>query len=159
MNRRAGLVVHNFHSTKSKWENLMSFSSPRPMVNRVSRGNPIPFVTPSSAMKYDWIMPAKSPCLLNRNNQYNGGFISSTGLICRPLSSAEGLARIFHELLSRDHETGNPLAGLSGAQRARIRWACLPATCPLVPRSCRRVASAQARRAGTAISVVAASNS
>ncbi|MGD8685989.1 MAG: hypothetical protein PVH15_04400, partial [Syntrophobacterales bacterium] len=28
----------------------------------------------------------------------------------------------FHELLSRDHETGNPLAGLSGAQRARIRW-------------------------------------
>ena len=35
-----------------------------------------------------------------------------------------GLSRIFHELLSRDHETGNPLAGLSGAQRARIRWAC-----------------------------------
>ena len=41
------------------------------------------------------------------------------------------LARIFHELLSRDHETGNPLvvdtacgAGLSGAQRSRIRWAC-----------------------------------
>jgi hypothetical protein len=34
------------------------------------------------------------------------------------------LARIFDELLSRDHETGNPLAGLSGAQRARIRWAC-----------------------------------
>ena len=24
-------------------------------------------------------------------------------------------------------ETGNPLAGLSGAQRARIRWACLHA--------------------------------
>ena len=33
------------------------------------------------------------------------------------------LARIFHELLSPDHETGNPLARLSGAQRARIRWA------------------------------------
>ena len=28
-----------------------------------------------------------------------------------------GLARIFHELLSRDHETGNPLAGLSGLSR------------------------------------------
>ena len=38
------------------------------------------------------------------------------------------LARIFHELLSRDHETGNPLAGLSGAQRARIRWVCHLAT-------------------------------
>ncbi|MGD8706387.1 MAG: hypothetical protein PVI84_12815, partial [Syntrophobacterales bacterium] len=42
---------------------------------------------------------------------------------------------IFHELLSRDHETGNPLvadaacgAGLSGAQRARIRWLCHRAT-------------------------------
>jgi hypothetical protein len=41
------------------------------------------------------------------------------------------LVRIFHELLSRDRETGNPLvadtacgAGLSGAQRARIRWPC-----------------------------------
>ncbi|MEE9531523.1 MAG: hypothetical protein V3W52_11040, partial [Syntrophobacteria bacterium] len=31
-------------------------------------------------------------------------------------------------MLSRDHETGNPLAGLSGAQRARIRWACHLAT-------------------------------
>ncbi|MGD8509008.1 MAG: hypothetical protein PVH81_08910, partial [Syntrophobacterales bacterium] len=31
-------------------------------------------------------------------------------------------------LLSRDCETGNPLAGLSGAQRARIRWACHLAT-------------------------------
>jgi hypothetical protein len=40
----------------------------------------------------------------------------------------EWLARIFHELLSRDHETGNPLAGLSGAQRARIRWVCSRAT-------------------------------
>ena len=30
-------------------------------------------------------------------------------------------ARIFNELLSRDRETGNPLAGLSGAQRARRR--------------------------------------
>ncbi|MBW2625919.1 MAG: hypothetical protein JRC54_07025 [Deltaproteobacteria bacterium] len=40
------------------------------------------------------------------------------------------LARIFHELLSRDHETGNPLAGLSGAQRARRRWACHRATVP-----------------------------
>jgi hypothetical protein len=39
-----------------------------------------------------------------------------------------GLARIFHELLSRDHETGNPLAGLSGAQRARRGWACHLAT-------------------------------
>ncbi len=38
------------------------------------------------------------------------------------------LTRIFHELPSRDHETGNPLAGLSGAQRARIRWACHLAT-------------------------------
>ncbi|MDH3850475.1 MAG: hypothetical protein OEV09_05390, partial [Deltaproteobacteria bacterium] len=32
------------------------------------------------------------------------------------------------ELLSRDHETGNPLAGLSGAQRARRGWACNRAT-------------------------------
>ena len=39
------------------------------------------------------------------------------------------------QLLSRDHETGNSLvadaacgAGLSGAQRARIRWACHLAT-------------------------------
>ncbi|MDH3852304.1 MAG: hypothetical protein OEV09_14725 [Deltaproteobacteria bacterium] len=39
-----------------------------------------------------------------------------------------GLARIFHELLSRDHETGNPLAGLSGAQRARRGWTCHRAT-------------------------------
>jgi hypothetical protein len=38
------------------------------------------------------------------------------------------LTRIYHELLSRDHETGNPLAGLSGAQRARRRWACHRAT-------------------------------
>ena len=34
---------------------------------------------------------------------------------------------MFHELQSRDRETGNPLAGLSGVQRARIRWPCLPA--------------------------------
>ncbi|MDH3896602.1 MAG: hypothetical protein OEV25_01730 [Deltaproteobacteria bacterium] len=27
-------------------------------------------------------------------------------------------------MLSRDHETGNPLAGLSGAERARRGWAC-----------------------------------
>jgi hypothetical protein len=40
----------------------------------------------------------------------------------------EHLARIFHELLSRDHVTGNPLAGLSGAQRARRGWACHLAT-------------------------------
>ena len=39
-----------------------------------------------------------------------------------------GLARIFHELPSRDRETGNPLAGLNGAQRARIRRACHRAT-------------------------------
>jgi hypothetical protein len=84
----------------------MSFSSPRPMVNRVSRGNIIPFVTRSSAIGYDWMISAKSPCLLNRNNQYSDGFISSTGFIYRTLSSAEGLARIFHELLSRDHEDG-----------------------------------------------------
>ncbi|MGD8877546.1 MAG: hypothetical protein PVH75_07325, partial [Syntrophobacterales bacterium] len=38
------------------------------------------------------------------------------------------LTRILHELLSRDHQTGNPLAGLSGAQRARIRWVCHLAT-------------------------------
>ena len=38
------------------------------------------------------------------------------------------LALIFHELLSRDHETGNPLAGLSGAQRARRGWASHLAT-------------------------------
>ncbi|MDH3962324.1 MAG: hypothetical protein OEV25_02800 [Deltaproteobacteria bacterium] len=31
-------------------------------------------------------------------------------------------------MLSRDHETGNPLAGLSGAQRARRGWACHLAT-------------------------------
>ncbi|MDH3849750.1 MAG: hypothetical protein OEV09_01710 [Deltaproteobacteria bacterium] len=29
---------------------------------------------------------------------------------------------------SRDHATGNPLAGLSGAQRARRGWACHLAT-------------------------------
>ena len=40
------------------------------------------------------------------------------------------LARIFHELLSRDHATGNPLAGLSGAQRARRGWACHLAAVP-----------------------------
>jgi hypothetical protein len=51
----------------------------------------------------------------------------------------EGLARIYHELLSRDHETGNPLAGLSGAERARISWTCLPAIASLL---------AQAKRAG-----------
>jgi len=33
---------------------------------------------------------------------------------------------MFDELLPRDRETGNPLAGPSGAQRARIRWACQP---------------------------------
>ena len=49
-------------------------------------------------------MSAKSPCLLNRNIQYSDVFISNAGVIYRPLSSAEGLARIFHELLSRDHE-------------------------------------------------------
>ncbi|MGB6929681.1 MAG: hypothetical protein WBH05_10720 [Syntrophobacteria bacterium] len=31
-------------------------------------------------------------------------------------------------MLSRDHETGNPLAGLSGAERARRGWACHRAT-------------------------------
>ncbi|MDH3851893.1 MAG: hypothetical protein OEV25_10400 [Deltaproteobacteria bacterium] len=31
---------------------------------------------------------------------------------------------MFHESLSRDHATGNPLAGLSGAQRARRGCAC-----------------------------------
>ena len=35
---------------------------------------------------------------------------------------------MFHELLARDYETGNPLAGLSGAQRARRRWLCHLAT-------------------------------
>jgi hypothetical protein len=44
------------------------------------------------------------------------------------------LAWILHELLSRDHETGNPLAGLSGAQRARRKWACHLATRPAVLR-------------------------
>ncbi|MGW8223356.1 MAG: hypothetical protein ACWGP1_14515, partial [Syntrophobacteria bacterium] len=38
------------------------------------------------------------------------------------------LALIIHEPASRDRETGNPLTGLSGAQRARIRWACHRAT-------------------------------
>ena len=33
------------------------------------------------------------------------------------LHAASYLARIFHVLLSRDHETGNPLAGLSGLSR------------------------------------------
>ncbi len=37
-------------------------------------------------------------------------------------------------MLSRDHETGNPLAGLSGAQRARRGWACHLANRPAVPR-------------------------
>ena len=32
--------------------------------------------------------------------------------------------------LSREHETGNPLAGLSGAQRARRGWVCHLATVP-----------------------------
>jgi hypothetical protein len=41
-------------------------------------------------------------------------------------------ARIFYELLSRDYETWNPLAGLSGAQRARIRWACLPTSTTVI---------------------------
>ncbi len=41
---------------------------------------------------------------------------------------AELLARMFHELQSRDRETGNPLAGLSGAERARRRWVCPPAS-------------------------------
>jgi hypothetical protein len=31
------------------------------------------------------------------------------------------LTRIIHELASRDLETGNPPAGLSGAQRARVK--------------------------------------
>ncbi len=31
-------------------------------------------------------------------------------------------ARIIHELVLRGCETGNPLAGLSGAQRARRGW-------------------------------------
>jgi hypothetical protein len=30
------------------------------------------------------------------------------------------VAQMFQELMSRDRETGNPLAGLSGAERARI---------------------------------------
>jgi len=62
------------------------------MVNRVSRGNTIPFVTPSSAMRHDWTMSAKSPCSLNRNIQYSDGFISNAGVIYRPFSSTEGLA-------------------------------------------------------------------
>ncbi|MBW2722442.1 MAG: hypothetical protein JRC67_09535 [Deltaproteobacteria bacterium] len=33
-------------------------------------------------------------------------------------------------MLSRDHEKGNPLAGLSGAERARRRWVCHRATVP-----------------------------
>ena len=40
------------------------------------------------------------------------------------------LTRMFHELLLREHKTGNPLAGLSGAQRTRRRWACHRATVP-----------------------------
>jgi hypothetical protein len=63
------------------------------MVNRVSRGNTIPFVTPSSAMRYDWTMSARSPFLLNSSSQYNEGFISSTGVLYRPFSSTEGLGR------------------------------------------------------------------
>ena len=47
-----------------------------------------------------------------------------TYLHIRNVRNLQILARIFHQLLSRDRETGNPLAGLSGAQRARIRWAC-----------------------------------
>jgi hypothetical protein len=41
---------------------------------------------------------------------------------------------MFYELPSRDRETGNPLAGLSGAQRARRGWACHLTTRPAVPR-------------------------
>jgi hypothetical protein len=37
---------------------------------------------------------------------------------------------MFYELQSRDRETGNPLAGLSGAQRARRRWVCHRETIP-----------------------------
>jgi hypothetical protein len=55
-----------------------------------------------------------------------------TWKVCRLIVSfsqpSVPLTRIFHELLSRDHETGNPLAGLSGAQRARRRWVCHLAT-------------------------------
>jgi hypothetical protein len=29
---------------------------------------------------------------------------------------------MFHQLIWRDRQTGNPLAGLSGAKRARINW-------------------------------------
>ena len=36
------------------------------------------------------------------------------------------LARMFHGLTLRDRETGNPLAGLSGAQRARKQMGVLP---------------------------------
>ena len=59
------------------------------------------------------------------------------------------LTRIYHELLSRDHETGNPLAGLSGAQRARRRWACHRATRPAVPRDWSRGVPAERYVAGT----------
>ena len=51
------------------------------------------------------------------------------------------ISRMFHEFLSRDRETGNPLvvdaacgARLSGAQRARRRRSCHLVTCPAVPR-------------------------
>ena len=37
---------------------------------------------------------------------------------------SRNLARMIHELVMRDCATGNPLAGLSGAQRARIKWTC-----------------------------------
>ncbi|MEJ2232369.1 MAG: hypothetical protein P8X67_00450 [Syntrophobacterales bacterium] len=56
------------------------------------------------------------------------------GLFTKPypgftrLGGLRELTRMFHELLSRGHETGNPLAGLSGAQRARRGWACHWAT-------------------------------
>lgn len=65
-------------------------------------------------------MSAKSPCLLNRNIQYSDGFILGTGFIYRPLSSVEGLTRIFYELLSQQaiHEISELGGGIDASTYA-----------------------------------------
>jgi hypothetical protein len=93
---------------------------------------------PSSTKDEGFSLPSTKP--LTRDTRVKSPF---TRLLAhslrRPafpsrLNGTVALARMFHELLSRDRETGDPLAGLSGAQRARRGWACHLATRPAVPR-------------------------
>ena len=75
-----------------------------------------------------WPVSIKAPTGIidgtTENLSLSGAFIRLSKQLNSSAEIPLVLARIFHELLSRDHATGNPLAGLSGAQRARIRWAC-----------------------------------